>query len=60
MWGAQCTATPNEILDWATSNFTATTFLSTSLNEPDGGPTPLTTCTSQGLSNPIQITWTKM
>jgi hypothetical protein len=38
---------------------TGTSFLSTSQNEPDGGPTPLTTCTSLGLSNPVQVTWVK-
>jgi hypothetical protein len=59
MWGAQCTETPNEWLGWDISNQTATTFLATSEKEPDGGPTPLTTCRSQGQSDPIQITWTK-
>jgi hypothetical protein len=58
-WGAQCSATPNERLAWLASNVTSTSFVATSENEPDGGPTPLTTCTSQGLSNPIQITWTR-
>jgi hypothetical protein len=59
MWGAQCTQTPNEWLGWTTSAVTATSFLATSETEPDGGPTPLTTCRSQGKSDPIQITWTK-
>lgn len=59
MWGAQCTQTPNEWLGWSTSAVTATSFLATSETEPDGGPTPLTTCRSQGKSDPIQITWTK-
>lgn len=59
IWGAQCTQTPNAALVWTISNVTATTFLATSQNEPDGGPTPLTTCTSLGDSNPIQVTWTK-
>jgi hypothetical protein len=58
-WGTQCTATPNEWLGWTTSNVTATGFVSTTENEPDGGPTPLTTCTSEGKSNPVQVTWVK-
>jgi hypothetical protein len=58
-WGAQCGATPNEWLGFTTNSFTATSFVATTENEPDGGPTPLTTCTSQGKSNPVQITWTK-
>jgi hypothetical protein len=59
MWGAQCTQTPDEWLGWATSAVTATSFVATSETEPDGGPTPLTTCRAQGKSDPIQITWTK-
>ena len=59
MWGAQCTQTPDEWLGWATSAVTATSFVATSETEPDGGPTPLTTCRAQGKSDPIRITWTK-
>jgi hypothetical protein len=61
IWGAQCTATPGAAasITWAVSQETATSFLATSQNDPDGGPPPLTTCTSLGLSNPVQVTWTK-
>jgi hypothetical protein len=45
---------------WDVSQVTATTFMITSINQPDGGPTPIQTCTGSGMSNPIQVLWTKM
>jgi hypothetical protein len=47
---------------WSVSQVTATSFVLTSLNQPDGGPTPIMTCTGPGvgMQNPIQVTWVKM
>ncbi len=60
VWGVECGATPtNYELTWITSDVTSTGFVATSTLSPNGSPTPLTTCTSLHLSNPIQITWTK-
>ena len=45
---------------WQMSQVGATSFVLTSADAPDGTPTPIKTCTAQGKSNPIQVTWTKM
>jgi hypothetical protein len=58
-FAAQCAAGDTSEQVWAVSSVSATSFLLTSQDEPDGAPSPIKTCTAMGKQNPVQVTWTK-
>jgi hypothetical protein len=58
-FGAACSTTDTREQVWTMSAVTTSSFVLTSADGPDGGPSPITTCTSQNLQNPVEVTWTK-